>query len=148
MQRRHPPKPEKEKDETKETKSKEKRSQVLDKETEKEAKREKKPSEEGNQPARSPLPPADAPSVEPGGARYGSIAKNPGKDKIKEEIDKKETKIKEIREKKKRKRNEKKTYLDLWSRSIVWLELTAAEARSVNTRYTPERTVLEKQRSN
>ena len=42
MQRRHPPRPEKEKDETKETKSKEKRSQALDKETEKEAKREKK----------------------------------------------------------------------------------------------------------
>ena len=66
---------------------------------------------------------------------------------MKDEIDKKETKIKEIREKKKRK-NEKKTYLDLWSRSIVWLELAAAEARSVNTRHTPERTVLEKQRSN
>ena len=42
MQRRHPPRPAKEKDETKETKSKEKRSQVLDKETEKEAKRGKK----------------------------------------------------------------------------------------------------------
>ena len=67
---------------------------------------------------------------------------------MKEEIDKKETKIKEIREKKKRKRNEKKTNLDLWSRSIVWLELTAAEARSINTRHTPERTVLQKQRSN
>ena len=67
---------------------------------------------------------------------------------MKEEIDKKETKIKEIREKKKRKRNEKKTYLDLWSRSIVWLELTAAEARSINARDTPERTMLQKQRSN
>ena len=66
---------------------------------------------------------------------------------MKEEIDKKETKIKEIGEKKKRKRNEKKTYLDLWSRSIVWLELTAAEARSINTRHTPERTVLQKQRA-
>ena len=41
MRWRHPPRPEKEKDETKETKSKEKRSQVLDKETEKEAKRGK-----------------------------------------------------------------------------------------------------------
>ena len=41
MPRRHPPRPEKEKDETKETKSKEKRNQVLDKETEKEAKRGK-----------------------------------------------------------------------------------------------------------
>ena len=39
---RHPPRPEKEKDETKETKSKEKRNQVLDKETEKEAKRERR----------------------------------------------------------------------------------------------------------
>ena len=67
---------------------------------------------------------------------------------MKEETDKKETKIKEIGEKKKRKRNEKKTYLDLWSGSVVWLELGAADARSVNTRYTPERTVLEKQRSN
>ena len=42
MRWRHPPRPEKEKDETKETKSKEKRNQVLDKETEKEAKRGKK----------------------------------------------------------------------------------------------------------
>ena len=67
---------------------------------------------------------------------------------MKDEIDTKETKIKEIGEKKKRKRNEKQTYLDLWSRSVVWLELAAAEARSVNTRHTPERTVLEKQRSN
>ena len=41
MPRRYPPRPEKEKDETKETKSKEKRNQVLDKETEKEAKRGK-----------------------------------------------------------------------------------------------------------
>ena len=41
MRWRHPPRPEKEKDETKETKSKEKRNQVLDKETEKEAKRGK-----------------------------------------------------------------------------------------------------------
>lgn len=71
---------------------------------------------------------------------------------MKEETDKKETKIKEIgeeKEKKKKKRNEKKkTYLDLWGRSVVWLELGAAEARSVDTRHTPERTVLEKQRSN
>ena len=68
---------------------------------------------------------------------------------MKEEIDKKETKIKEIGKKKKRKRNEKKkTYLDLWSGSVVWLELGAADARSVNTGHTPERTVLEKQRSN
>ena len=50
--------------------------------------------------------------------------------------------------KKKRKRNEKKTYLDLWSGSVVWLELGTADARSVNARHTPERTVLEKQRSN
>ena len=71
---------------------------------------------------------------------------------MKEETDKKETKIKEIgeeKEKKKKKRNEKKkTYLDLWGGSVVWLELGAADARSVNTGHTPERTVLEKQRSN
>ena len=68
---------------------------------------------------------------------------------MKEETDKKETKIKEIGEKKKRKRNEKKkTYLDLWGGSVVWLELGAADARSVDTGHTPERTVLEKQRSN
>ena len=67
---------------------------------------------------------------------------------MKEETVKKETKIKEIGEKKKRKRNEKKTYLDLWSGSVVWLELGTADARSVNARHTPERTVLEKQRSN
>ena len=48
MQRRHPPRPEKEKDETKETKSKEKRNKVLAKETGKEAEmKEEKPSEGG-----------------------------------------------------------------------------------------------------
>ena len=69
---------------------------------------------------------------------------------MKEETDKKETKIKEIEEEKRKRNEKKKTYLDLdlWGRSVVWLELGAAEARSVDTRHTPERTVLEKQRSN
>ena len=66
---------------------------------------------------------------------------------MKEETDKKETKIKKIKEEK-RKERKKKTYLNLWGGSVVWLELGAAEARSVNTGHTPERTVLEKQRSN
>ena len=67
---------------------------------------------------------------------------------MKEETDKKETKIKEIEEEKRKRNEKKKTYLDLWGGSVVWLELGAADARSVNTRHTPERTVLEKQRSN
>ena len=69
---------------------------------------------------------------------------------MKEETDKKETKIKEIEEEKRKRNEKKKTYLDLdlWGGSVVWLELGAAEARSVDTRHTPERTVLEKQRSN
>ena len=67
---------------------------------------------------------------------------------MKEETDKKETKIKEIEEEKRKRNEKKKTYLDLWGGSVVWLELGAADARSVNTGHTPERTVLEKQRSN
>ena len=69
---------------------------------------------------------------------------------MKEETDKKETKIKEIEEEKRKRNEKKKTYLDLdlWGGSVVWLELGAADARSVDTGHTPERTVLEKQRSN
>ena len=69
---------------------------------------------------------------------------------MKEETDKKETKIKEIEEEKRKRNEKKKTYLDLdlWGGSVVWLELGAADARSVDTGHAPERTVLEKQRSN
>ena len=58
---------------------------------------------------RSPLPTAEAPAYEAEGARHGSIATIPGKDKMKEETDKKETKIKENGEEKEKKKEKKET---------------------------------------